>query len=263
MSPSDFSPGHRDSLPRNSSEIRRNYKTSLKSQQYETESVGYITQPWPPHWSVVRTTGVSESNGTRDIGADQVAGHQVVRPRMIHRHARQEVARDQVPRWCPGSRRVRRWRCGCARVEEHTTVGVESGCRGVAQCDRPGHIGSDVVALDEVVVGADDLHAGQDVGGDDVAGGGRGAADDVPRGTRVDRYAVAAVAQRGRARLIGADEIARDQVARRRRAADRDASRGVCRDHVPGAGGGAADRVAQAPLSMNTPLLLLPRRMCP
>src|SRR4029077_6773238 len=64
---------------------------------------------------------------------------------------------------------------------------------------------------------ADD-HAGAAVEGDDVTRPGRGAADGVARGARgdVDRGGVDAgegVGQGGAARLVGADEVALDQVA--------------------------------------------------
>ena len=58
----------------------------------------------------------------------------------------------------------------------------------------------------------------------------------LPEAPAVDLDAVGAVGDRGGARGIGADEVARDHVAGRARAGDLDAVTGVARDDVAGPG---------------------------
>src|SRR5262249_58426233 len=80
-----------------------------------------------------------------------------------------------------------------------------------AQGRVAGDIDADVVALDRVGR-RDQFHAGARVAGEDVAGAGRGAADGVARCPVLDEDSVVAVAQRGGAALVGADQVAGDDV---------------------------------------------------
>src|SRR5438045_3061499 len=76
---------------------------------------------------------------------------------------------------------------------------------------------------------------------DEVAGTGRRATERVAGGAGGDQHA-GAVGDRGGAGGIGAEEVARDDVAHRARAIDLDARPDVARDDVRGARGRPADR---------------------
>src|SRR5262249_19705420 len=116
---------------------------------------------------------------------------------------------------------------GRARLDEHPGVVVAQG-RGAA------YVGADVVAQDQVTRGAgpEEVHAVAGVAGDDVAGRGSGAADRVAGGA-VNGHADEAVAQGGGAGVVGADEVAGDQVVRAPAVRDVDSDAGIGADDVP------------------------------
>ena len=128
---------------------------------------------------------------------------------------------------------------------------VDSGAV-VAARRRPGRIRPDVVAIDQVEVGA----VAQDRDAtpvrrrsDHVPRGNRRTADDVVR-RRDDPYALVDVAKGARAGNVRADVVPLHDVVRRVPGLgllDQHADRAVPRDHVPRASGRPADRVVRGP----------------
>src|SRR5262249_41232507 len=112
--------------------------------------------------------------------------------------------------------------------------------------------GADEVAQHHVGRRADvlDLDALGAVAAEDVTGPGRGAADGVAARRVEDEHAVGDVTQGGGAVLVRADEVARDDVARRAAVAEHHVAgevgqRAVAADDVTGPGDGAAEGVCR------------------
>ena len=124
----------------------------------------------------------------------------------------------------------------------------------VVQRLRPGDVGADLVALDQVAGRvADDLHA-VGAAGHDVGGAGVVPPIVLPVAPPDDRIPAACVANRHGPGDVGADQVALDEVARggRCRQSQLDVPRRAG-DHVGGAGDGPADRVVRPSTSMPPP----------
>ena len=134
-------------------------------------------------------------------------------------HAREDVARDQVPRARARGRGESADGVAGGASRRQDATGRMRHPRSCSQARCSGDIGADKVALDQVVVREVDHHAGIAVARDDVAGRGRGAADQVARGPLVDHDAVD-VGHSASAGDVRADQVARDDVAARARAGD-------------------------------------------
>src|SRR5262249_44546606 len=115
----------------------------------------------------------------------------------------------------------------------------------VAQGGDAGSVGADVVALHAVTVGAaiSDGDPAVVVAGDDVSCIGAPTADEVGPGPVDHGDPFLAVRNGGAAGGVGADVVALHDVAAGAAPGEQDALAQVARDHVAGAGRGAADEV--------------------
>src|SRR5262249_28838820 len=175
--------------------------------------------------------GVAVAARAGVVGADEVAGHDVAGGAgAADLSAVVAVAGDDVAG--AGGRASDRV-VGGGGSDDHALVDV-------AQRARPGQVGADEVALDDIVRGVAELQGDAEVvvAGDDVAGRRRGAANRIAR--RVDADA-AVVAQGGRARSVGADKVPGHEAPGR--PGEEDPVVEVAGDDVARAGDGAADRV--------------------
>src|SRR5207245_3610018 len=127
----------------------------------------------------------------------------------------------------------------------------EDAVAQVAQARRPGGVGADEVAGDDVVrrhqgaieSAAADADAVAGVAADDVARAGRRAADGVVLHVQIQSYSVAAVPQAGGPRCVGADKVAFDDTTGRS-LNDIHAVAAVAGDDVAGRGRSPAHRIA-------------------